>query len=179
MSQDHHLRYPIGRYDPPDPISPDHLQRWMDTIAAFPEKIQDVTGGLSSEQKNQTYRPGGWNIRQLVHHCADSHMNALIRFKLTLTEDNPTIRPYYEDRWAELADSQEADLHNVILLLKALHHKWVHLMRQISPEQWQRPLFHPEYNKQFSLAQIAGLYAWHCEHHLAHIHSALKGGRSR
>ena len=146
---------------------------WIQTISNFPKLLNELTQNLSTEQKNQTYREGGWTIKQVVHHCADSHMNSLVRFKLALTEDSPTIRPYFEDRWAELIDGKEDDLSDSLLLLTALHAKWTRLLNDLSEEDLNRNYIHPEHGKSISLLEAIGLYAWHCEHHLAHVKLAL------
>lgn len=170
------LRYPVGRYRSPATITDTHLQSWIDTISAFPNELSALTEGLSQEQKNQVYRPGGWTVKQVVHHCVDSHMNALIRFKLALTEDQPTIRPYYEDRWAELPDDLEDDLSDSLQLLSVLHRRWVLLLQYLSQDDLQRTYFHPDDNATVTLANAVGMYAWHCRHHLAHVHQALSKG---
>jgi len=167
------LRFPIGTFQPPPQITPTLLESWIAEIAAFPQQVQDLTHGLSPTQKAWVYRPGGWSIKQLVHHCADSHMNSLIRFKLALTEDMPAIRPYYEDRWADLFDGRDDNLEDSILLLKGLHAKWTHLLTSLTAEQWKRQFVHPEHGQRFSLDENAGIYAWHSRHHLAHIQLAL------
>lgn len=124
--------------------------------------------GLSESQLDIPYREGGWTIRQVVHHLADSHMNCFIRFKLALTEDNPTIKPYLEERWAELADSQ-TDVSLSIALFEALHTKWVVLLKSMSSEDYARVFYHPGYNITLNLAYALGMYAWHGQHHVAHI----------
>ncbi|MCL4112531.1 UNVERIFIED_CONTAM: hypothetical protein GTU68_061038 [Idotea baltica] len=169
----HPLRFPVGEFSPPPEITPHHRSAWINEIAAFPQQVRDLTKHLDQTQKAWVYRPGGWSIRQLVHHCADSHMNSLIRFKLALTEESPDIRPYYEDRWAQLADGNSDNLEDSLLLLTGLHAKWVRLLNSLTAEQWQREFVHPEHGQRFSLDENAGIYAWHCRHHLAHIQLAL------
>ena len=167
------LKYPIGQFNCPEIITEDILTTWISEIQHFPEQIVSVTDGLSKEELYWKYRPYGWNIKQVVHHCADSHSNALIRFKLALTENNPTIKPYAEDVWAELSDGTDDDISYSLLTLKGLHHKWHLLMVNMDEKDWEKTYFHPESNKSFTLKSVAGLYAWHCNHHLAHIKQAL------
>lgn len=167
------LRYPTGTYKKPDHASAELIQSWIDTIESFPKNIDTLTRSLDEETLSRTYRPGGWTIRQLVHHCADSHMNAFIRFKLSMTEDIPTIKSYFEDRWAELPDSLSAPASDSLKLLTGLHSRWSVLLRSMSEGDLNRELFHPDHNKRISLWGMLGLYAWHCNHHLAHIKLAL------
>lgn len=176
MSQDdlYNLRFPVGEFEMPSKVSTELKLNWIQTISDFPAKLKDLTADLTSEEKNLTYRPDGWNIKQVVHHCADSHINSIIRFKLSLTEDSPVIRPYFEDRWAELSDGNEDDLTDSIQLLTSLHSKWTRLLKGLTDEDLARKYIHPEYGKEVSLLEAIGTYAWHCEHHLAHIRLALK-----
>ena len=133
-----------------------------------------MTSGLSTREKNWLYRPGGWSIKQVVHHCADSHMNCLIRFKWTLTESTPTIKAYFEARWANLIDSQDDNLDISIQLLTSLHHKLVQIIGHLTEEQLNLTFIHPEHGTAFSLKETVGNYAWHCQHHLSHIKQALQ-----
>lgn len=170
----HELQFPVGKYDPVKNPSEQQLNEWIESIDSFPDKVTDLVSGASVESLNWRYRPGGWTVKQVVHHCADSHINSITRFKLALTEDTPTIRPYFEDRWAELPDSHDDDLTDVLILLKGLHSKWTTVLRNISKEQLNREYIHPEHGKRFNIAETIGSYAWHCEHHLAHIKNGLK-----
>ncbi|MFT4524048.1 MAG: hypothetical protein ACI85F_000189 [Bacteroidia bacterium] len=131
----------------------------------FPQRLRNFTKNLSVDQLNLTYRPDGWSIKQVVHHCADSHMNSIIRFKLTLTEDDPEIRPYYEGRWAELVDGKDDDISYSLQLINAVHNKWVNLLNSLSAEDMEREFIHPEHGQRFSIAENIGIYAWHCNHH--------------
>ncbi|MGB0838728.1 MAG: YfiT family bacillithiol transferase [Chitinophagales bacterium] len=167
------LKYPIGQWEAPAQISSKHIETWTASIAAFPQKMAALTQDLKTEQLNTPYRPEGWTVKQVVHHCADSHINSLVRFKLALTEDTPTIRPYYEDRWAELPDSKTDDIQDALLLLKGLHAKWTILLQNLSESDLERTFVHPEHGKHFTLKETIGTYAWHCEHHLAHVRQAL------
>ena len=128
---------------------------------------------LSPLELDYIYRPGGWTIKQVVHHCADSHMNSLIRFKLALTEDLPTIKPYFEERWAELADYHNP-ISDSLIILQGVHNRWVTLLKSLDQEQLKRDFIHPEHQKRFTLKETMALYAWHCQHHLAHIEQALE-----
>lgn len=168
------LSFPVGPYVIPETITSEQIQTWIDEIASFPTQVQEVTQGLSQEQLNWRYRPGGWKIKQVVHHCADSHINAMIRFKLALTEDKPTIRPYFEARWAELPDSLDEDLSDTLTLLHGLHNRWVKVLKNLQTSDLSREFIHPEYGQSFSLAVTIGNYAWHCRHHFAHIQQALR-----
>lgn len=162
-------RYPIGRYHWDKEITEADRQKWIGEIAALPERLRAAVTGLTEEQLDTPYRKGGWTIRQVVHHLADSHMNSMTRFKLALTESNPTIRPYYEDRWAELADSRTLPVEPSLLLLTGLHHRWTMLLRSLSPEDYARTFYHPESEQTIRLDYNLGMYAWHGNHHLAHI----------
>lgn len=167
------LRFPVGTFQCPKDITETHIEHWIETIARFPKEIIELTQHLSDTEKNWVYRPDGWSIKQVVHHCSDSHMNSLIRFKLALTEEQPTIRPYFEDRWALLNDSLDNDLSCSISLITGLHAKWVKLLRSLNHKQLDRIFVHPEHGQQFTIKENIGIYAWHCEHHLAHIRNAL------
>lgn len=168
------LKYPIGEFIVPEEISQDEINLFIDTISSFPEKLNKLVSGLSREQINVKYREGGWTVKQVIHHLADSHMNAFIRFKLALTEDIPTVKPYFEDKWAELADCDSDDISVPLNLLKALHVKWHDLLKSMSSEDFSKSFFHPEYGKEFKLEEIAALYSWHCDHHFAHIKELKK-----
>jgi len=167
------LKYPIGEFSKPERITEDDLKNWIAEIENFPKSIMQLTENLSVEELNLIYRPDGWKIKQVIHHCSDSHMNAFIRFKLALTEENPTIKPYEEALWANLIDGNDNDISNSLLLLKSLHHKWVLLLKSMTENQWEKTYFHPESKKTYILKVVVGLYAWHCNHHLAHIKQAL------
>lgn len=170
---DENLRYPIGKFKMPESTSVELISKHTDVIATLPEKLRKLTESLSNDDLNNTYRPGSWNVRQLVHHIADSHMNAFIRFKLTLTEDVPTIKPYFEDRWAELPDTSDAPISHSISLIDGLHARWVILLNSMSEPDFNMELYHPEHKKNFKLYEMLSLYAWHSEHHLAHVMNAL------
>jgi DinB family protein len=165
------LSYPIGRFAPPaSGLDPAERERLIVQIEDTPRQLRQAVDGLTPEQVETPYRPGGWTVRQVVHHLPDSHMNSYVRFRLALTEDEPLIRPYHEDRWAELPDSRTAPLEVSLSLLDALHVRWGLVLRAITPEQWKRTLRHPEQGV-VGLDRNLALYAWHGRHHVAHVTS--------
>lgn len=163
------LRFPIGQWMKPLQYDFTKIAEQIAVIGNFPAKISLATAELSDVQLDTPYRQDGWTIRQVVHHCADSHMNAFIRFKLALTEDRPTIKPYAENRWAELPDAKSLPVKVSLQLLEALHLRWTVLLTSLNDEQWKRGFIHPEHGGELKLYETVSLYAWHCEHHLAHI----------
>ncbi len=167
------LKYPIGPYQPPIAITLAHIAEWIAALAVLPEEVEALTANLDLEALARCYRPGGWTVTQVVHHLADSHINAYTRVHLALTEEIPTIRPYLENKWAELADGNGADIQLSIALLKAVHARLVFLLRSLNPADFERRYFHPEAQQEFTLAYLLGNYAWHGKHHLAHIQSTL------
>ncbi|MEP2937321.1 MAG: YfiT family bacillithiol transferase [Gilvibacter sp.] len=179
MSDNYHLRFPIGEYTPPITITKNQRELWIDEIESFPKAIKNITQNLNEAQTLATYRPGGWNIRQLVHHCADSHSQAYTRFKLTLSETNPIIKPYDEADWATHPDANDATLAPSLHLLEGLHYRWCTFMRSLSNTEWERSFVHPEHNTSFSLLETVGNYAWHGKHHLAHIQLALDSNEEK
>jgi DinB superfamily len=162
------LSFPIGKYVP-QPFSEEQLKERLIAIQYLPQHLENSILNLDEHQIETPYRPGGWTVKQLVHHVADSHMNAFIRCKLGLTEDNPPIKPYKQDAWANLNDSKIVPTNISITLLHALHARWVALLNGISSEALERTVFHPELNKEITLWHLLGLYAWHSKHHVAHI----------
>ena len=172
MNTDESLRYPTGRFHRPKRSLENSERRQMiDTITRTPADIRAAIRGLSGEQLDTAYRPGGWTVRQVVHHVPDSHMNAFIRFKLALTEETPTIKPYDESAWAKLSDARETPIETSLSLLSALHERWVGLLRAMSPSDFGRKLNHPEWDGPLALDAMLALYAWHGPHHTAHITS--------
>ncbi|MEO6209728.1 MAG: YfiT family bacillithiol transferase [Gemmatimonadaceae bacterium] len=165
------LRYPIGRFIVPEKISAEETQKHIEEIAAAPAALRAAVKGLSEARLDQPYRPGGWTIRQVVHHVPDSHLNAYIRMKLALTEDEPVITPYMEDRWAELPDSRTVAVETSLRLFESVQERWVAIMRSMTDAQWQRAYTHPELGR-YPLDRQAALYAWHGKHHVAHIERA-------
>ncbi|HLT34369.1 MAG TPA: putative metal-dependent hydrolase [Aquaticitalea sp.] len=168
------LKYPIGKFISPDSISKEQIQIWISDISKLPQSVETTIMNMSIEDLNLPYRPDGWNIKQVVHHLADSHMNAFIRFKLALTEESPIIKPYEEDKWATLDDATSDDIHNSLGLLKHLHAKWAKLLRTLTEEDFKLVYIHPEHGKRFLLEEALGMYVWHGNHHLAHIQQALQ-----
>ncbi len=167
------LKFPIEKFELPKEITHSILQHWIDILEQFPSQISSLAKNLSMEELNLIYRPNGWNIKQVVHHCSDSHMNAFIRFKLALTEENPTIKPYKEALWAELIDGNENNISHSLQLLEGIHYKWCLLLKTLDESQYNRTYFHPESKQLYVLKEVVGLYAWHCNHHLAHIKQAI------
>ncbi|OYU54607.1 MAG: metal-dependent hydrolase [Chitinophagaceae bacterium BSSC1] len=161
-------RYPIGKYEP-KPYSEQQKQVWLLDLQFLPEALERAISNLDEAQLNTPYRDGGWTVKQLVHHVADSHMNAYIRFKLGLTEDKPTIKPYEEQDWALLADNDLVPINVSLTLLHALHLRWVATIKDLTEEQWNRLVVHPAANREMSIWFLLGLYAWHGNHHVAHI----------
>ncbi|WNQ10286.1 bacillithiol transferase BstA [Paenibacillus aurantius] len=162
------LRYPIGRFQQEEPIPPEQLQAWISDIESLPNRLREAAAGLSEEQLDTPYRPGGWTVRQVIHHVADSHMNSFIRFKLALTEPEPVIKPYREERWAELPDTSRAPIGLSLELLQQLHERWVLLLRSMTEGDYARLFVHPD-SGPLTLARTTGLYAWHGRNHTAHI----------
>jgi uncharacterized damage-inducible protein DinB len=165
-------RYPIGAYHPPSNIDASHRWAWIESISQLPGELSSVVRGLSDQQLGTPYREGGWTVRQLVHHVADSHQNSHIRFRLALTEDVPLIKPYNEKLWAELPDAKQLPVDCSLQLLDGLHRRWTDLLRHMTEADFKRRLVHPE-SGELTLGWLLGLYAWHGRHHVAHI-SRLK-----
>lgn len=162
------LRYPIGRYES-KPFSEQQKDAWLNDIKFLPQLLENAISNLDEAQLQTPYRGGGWTVQQVVHHVADSHMNAFCRFRLGLTEENPTIRPYDESAWAKLSDVQKVPVNVSITLLYSLHTRWYAMINDLESKEWERKLFHPEYNKEMTLWYLLGMYAWHSRHHVAHI----------
>ena len=167
MSED--LRYPIGKFSKDIEITAELRKDFIAEIGALPVELKAAANDLSDKQLDTPYRPEGWTVRQTVHHVADSHLNSLVRFKLALTEDAPTIRPYYEDRWAELKDSF-LPIESSIKIIEGLHHRWATVLSAMSDADFQRKLVHPE-TGEWTLEELLALYVWHGKHHTAHITS--------
>lgn len=165
MSED--LSYPIGKFEPVNEVTPELRREFIQTIIDLPENLKKAVEDLSDVQLDTPYRPGGWTVRQLVHHVADSHLNSYCRFKLAATEEKPTIRPYYEDRWAELADSK-LPVDVSLSLIEGIHKRWVALLESFTGEDFAKELIHPE-SGVWMVDKFLGLYDWHSKHHTAHI----------
>lgn len=164
-----HLKYPIGRFETPTQISESDLDGWIDIIEHLPLKMREAVNGLQSDQLDTPYREDGWTLRQVVHHVADSHMNLYVRLKTALTEENPTIRPYFEERWAELPEAKYGNIEISLKLLEAVHARITLVLRMMHSSDWARTYFHPEKGITSRLDEVLALYAWHSKHHLAHI----------
>ena len=162
-------QYPIGRFEFPANPSPEHHIQWIAELTAVPKLLATLVEGLSEEQLSTPYREGGWTVRQVIHHLADSHMNAYCRTRLALTEDRPTVKSYDEKLWAELIDAKNAPVGPSVLLLDVMHQRWVILLESLSEAEWKRDVYIPHFDRFVSVEQIAGIYAWHGKHHLAHI----------
>ena len=158
----------MGRFQRPPQLDPKTRRAAIDTIAEAPTKLRAAVSGLSDPQLDTPYRPEGWTVRQVVHHVPDSHLNAYTRFKLALTEDTPTIKPYNEAEWAKLEDSKSTPVATSLALLDAVHDRWVRILRAMSPSDYSRTLNHPE-NGIMNLDQMLALYEWHSRHHVAHV----------
>ena len=168
-----HLKYPIGKAEIPEIISKSDVKEWIGILATLPIKMRSITQNLSDEQLDTPYRPDGWTIRQVVHHVVDSHSHSYIRFKWTLTEEKPMIKAYHEELWAELHD-YNAPVEMSLKSLESLHAKLVYLLNGLSEKDLKRTFIHPETRQEVSLKKNIGIYAWHSQHHYAHIENLLK-----
>jgi len=164
------LKYPVGKYIT-QPFSGKIFGEWLTDVKYLPQHLENAILNLDETQLDTPYRDGGWTLKQVVHHVADSHMNAYIRFKLGLTEDNPVIKPYDEAAWAEMVDTKNLPLNISLTLLHALHSRWYEILENLTEADLNRTLFHPEHKKQMTLWYLLGMYAWHSRHHTAHITS--------
>lgn len=162
------LKYPIGRYHEAENIEKAEINNFIKEIETLPQRLADAVRGLSTEQLRTRYRPDGWTIQQVVHHIADSHLNAYVRFKLALTEDNPVIKPYNEKLWAELPDSKLLDINVSLTLIDSLHRRWTVLLKQLNDNELEKKFLHPDSGMK-TLSETVCQYAWHGNHHLAHI----------
>jgi DinB superfamily len=162
------LRYPIGKFRFPETVSADERATFVTQIAEAPANLREAVKGLDDAQLDTPYRPGGWTVRQLVHHVPDSHLNSYMRFCWALTEEEPTIKPYFEDRWAELSNARTTPVEISLRLLESLHGRWLGLLRSLTEEQWRRTFRHPDLGV-IALEMNAALYAWHGRHHVAHV----------
>jgi uncharacterized damage-inducible protein DinB len=166
MSED--LSYPVGKFEKVENIDDSVRSQYLKTIVELPQKLREAVNELSEEQLETQYRPEGWTVKQVVHHVADSHSNSLIRFKLALTEEIPPIKPYMEDKWAELADAKHAPVELSLNQIDSIHARWSLILKAMTAQDFDRKLFHPEHGE-VSLNYMISLYEWHCRHHLAHI----------
>ena len=168
------LNYPIGQPNIPKHISSKQIKEWIAVLEEFPSKLELLVKSLSNNQLDTCYRKNGWTIRQVIHHCVDSHINSYIRFKWTLTEDKPIIKAYFEEKWGEIFDSKSGPIEPSLILLASLHAKWVYLLKGLSEEELKREFIHPEGNNAVNLKTNIGIYAWHCNHHFAHIYNLMQ-----
>ena len=168
MSED--LRYPVGKFKFPESLSDDERERMLGQIAETPARLREAIAGLGESQLATPYRPGGWTVRQVIHHWPDSHLNSYVRFKLAVTEDEPTIKAYDEAAWARLDDAQNGPIEGSLELLASLHERWIRFLRSLGPKELARTFIHTELGS-VTVAQNIALYAWHGRHHVAHITS--------
>ncbi|MFN0049535.1 MAG: YfiT family bacillithiol transferase [Cytophagales bacterium] len=164
-----HLKFPIGKFAKPAQFTKNVLESCISTIENFPLKLKKVVEDYTELQLDTPYRPEGWTVRQVIHHCADSHINSFARFKFALTEEKPTIKPYFEDRWAELPDAKTMPIEPSLDLLHGLHARWAILLKSLNDSELKRCFIHPEHGREIDLTEYICFYAWHCEHHLAHV----------
>jgi hypothetical protein len=167
------LKYPIGNFKCPDTITDDEIQNGIDILENFPTRLEELVKHLNNDQLNTPYRPGGWTVRQVVHHVSDSHHHSYIRFKWALTEERPVIKYYYEQKWAELNDAKNAPIKMSLEHIKVVHVKLVYLLRSLSENELNKTFIHPEHNEETSLKENILKYAWHSKHHYAHIENLL------
>jgi hypothetical protein len=165
------LQYPIGRFAWNGESSAQFREEWLSAIETTPAELRRAVSGLTDDQLDTPYRPGGWTVRQVVHHYADDHMNSYMRFKLALTEDAPTIKPYSEPLWGELPDARMGPVEPSLILLAALHQRWMAAWRALGPVDWLRTFYHPRSGNTVSLERLAAQYAWHGRHHVAQVHA--------
>lgn len=163
------LSFPIGKFRWPETISASDRSTWISEIAATPGWLRDAVAGLTDSQLDTPYRPGGWTVRQLVHHLADSHLHAYARVHFALTEDTPTIKPYDQDAWAALPDAATSPVELSLKLLEALHERWVALLTTLDDTAMRRTFRHPEYTRETTIEVVLAMYAWHGKHHVMHI----------
>lgn len=168
------LRFPIGKFEAPETITEAYITEWIAALEALPQRLEALVRGLSEEQLETPYRPDGWTVRQLVHHISDSHHHSYIRFKWALTEDRPVIKAYDQDGWSSLFDTKQAPIQMSLDHLRAVHAKLVYLLKGLSASDLQRQFVHPEGDVVTSLKENIGRYAWHGNHHYAHIENLLK-----
>lgn len=167
---EHDLHYPIGRFVlPSSELSPGERSEMIAQLEAAPMRLRAAVSGLNAGQLDTPYRPGGWTVKQVVHHVPDSHLNGYVRFKLALTEDAPTIKPYLEGKWAELPDAKSSLIEQSLMLLELINARWLLILRSMEPSDFARLLNHPEWDAPLSLDAMLALYAWHGRHHVAHV----------
>ena len=163
------LKYPVGRYQKPATYEQQDIKEWMSVLAALPSWMDACIENLDQYQLATAYREGGWTVQQVVHHVADSHMNAYIRLKLALTEENPVIKPYAEQLWAELADNKFVPVNVSVTMLQTIHRRMLAVLEHMQPHEWERCYFHPEHQRNVPIWEMVAMYAWHSTHHTEHI----------
>lgn len=168
------LKFPIGKFSKPSLVTKELVAEWISDLSSFPTRLKLEVSSLSEAQLDTPYRPAGWTVRQLVNHCVDSHINAFIRMKLALTENNPKVMPYQQDLWALLPDSKSAGILPALKILEGLHERWAYLLNHLSDPDLDKTYYHPGQKRDVSVEESIGLYAWHSNHHLAHITSLKK-----
>ena len=173
MEELENLKYPIGKFKKPLTIDKNQISNWISDLENFSKQIKLVTNNISSTELNWAYRFNGWTVKQIIHHCADAHINAFIRMKLALTQVVPVINPFNEESWANLIDGNTDDISGSIAIIEGLHKRWVLLLQNLSSTDLKRDYFHPGTNEKVSIETAIAMYAWHCNHHLAHINLAI------
>lgn len=168
--------YPVGKYQEPTSYSENQIQNWIKDIEELPSKLRQVVSNLSENDLNKSYREGGWNIAQIVHHIADSHINSYTRFKLAKSADTPSILPYDENIWANFSDANNKDISSSLALIEGLHKRWVEFLNSFEEKDWNKAYYHPEHKREFTLKEALSQYSWHSLHHLGQIQNALKLG---
>lgn len=166
-------RYPIGKFDVLEEVTSSKIHDWINTIESQPHRLSQISSDLSDKELKYQYRPEGWDIRQVIHHVADSHINSFVRYKWTLTEETPIIKAYDEAAWSQLPD-YSAPIEVSLSIFEALHRRWILLLRQMSDSDFKREFIHPETKRHISLGILTSMYAWHGNHHIAHVELALK-----
>ena len=168
------LRYPIGQFEHHPSANLSEIKKWIRDITKHPAALKKAIKGLNEKKLNTPYRDGGWTVKQVVHHLADSHMNAYIRIKLALTENIPTIKPYEEAQWAEMDDAKKAPINISLSLLDSLHQRWTIMNKKMNETDYGKSVFHPEKKREVTIKEFLEMYSWHCRHHCAHITSLRK-----
>lgn len=167
-------KYPIGKFESPKKITDADITHHLKTLKDFPKRLKHLVENLTDDQLDTPYRKDGWKVRQVIHHLADSHLNSFIRFKLALTEDNPTIKPYDQNQWAELQDSFSMGIDSSLKILEGLHKRWVYELKCLTNKEFEHTFYHPEQKVNINLKESLALYAWHCNHHFQHIKNLIK-----
>lgn len=168
------LKYPTGKFKWPESYPEQDILQYIKAIKEFPALLENEVGGIDNKVLQYLHRPGGWTIRQIVHHCADSHLNAFVRCKLALTENVPTIKPYEEEQWSKLPDAIDAPVEWSLQIIEGMHKRWVYMIEAIGNKGWQRSVFHPAMKKEMKVVELLALYSWHGNHHIAQIKNAKK-----